>query len=76
MRRRRRNASQRAPSFNTAHKHTSTQRHTKQQRPHAAQVEALGVAYVGWEEMLPQCDVVSLHLPLLPATKYFIDVSH
>ena len=39
-----------------------------------AQVEAMGIPYLSWEEILPRADIVSLHLPLLPATKYFIDV--
>ena len=39
------------------------------------QVEAMGIKYHSWEDILPRADIVSLHLPLLPATKYFIDVS-
>ncbi len=35
----------------------------------------MGIPYGSWGEILPQCDVVSLHMPLLPSTKYFIDVS-
>jgi phosphoglycerate dehydrogenase-like enzyme len=27
-----------------------------------------------WEDIIPQCDVISLHMPLLPSTKHFIDV--
>jgi len=34
----------------------------------------MGIPYLSWEEIIPQCDVVSLHMPLLPSTKYFIDV--
>ncbi|GBF89630.1 D-lactate dehydrogenase [Raphidocelis subcapitata] len=36
-------------------------------------VKEMGIPYMPWEEILPQCDVVSLHMPLLPATRYFID---
>jgi hypothetical protein len=35
----------------------------------------MGIPYMDWEEIIPQCDVVSLHMPLLPSTQYFIDVS-
>ena len=37
-------------------------------------VEAMGIKYYPWEDILPAADMVSLHLPLLPSTKYFIDV--
>lgn len=37
-------------------------------------VKAMGIPYGSWEEVVPQCDVISLHMPLLPSTKYFIDV--
>lgn len=36
-------------------------------------VEAMGVPYMSLEEMLPQADVVSLHVPLLPATYHIIN---
>jgi len=36
-------------------------------------VEAMGVTYLPWEEILPQVDVLSLHLPLLPSTQDFMD---
>lgn len=36
-------------------------------------VEALGVPYQSVEEILPQCDVVSIHVPLLPSTYHFLD---
>jgi D-lactate dehydrogenase len=42
-------------------------------RPNPA-VEALGIPYMAWEQALPLADVVSLHMPLLPATQYFMDV--
>jgi hypothetical protein len=35
----------------------------------------MGIPYMPWEELIPQCDVLSLHMPLLPSTKHFIDVS-
>jgi phosphoglycerate dehydrogenase-like enzyme len=35
----------------------------------------MDIPYGSWEEIIPQCDVISLHMPLLPSTKYFIDVS-
>ncbi|KIZ06932.1 hypothetical protein MNEG_1024 [Monoraphidium neglectum] len=38
-------------------------------------VEALGIPYLPWEEILPQADVVSVHVPLLPSTYHFMDVS-
>ena len=36
-------------------------------------VEAMGVPYLPWEDILPQVDVLSLHLPLLPSTQDFMD---
>ena len=33
----------------------------------------MGVEYMSLEEMLPQCDILSLHCPLLPSTAYIID---
>lgn len=41
-------------------------------RPNPA-VEALGVPYHPLEELLPQADVVSLHVPLLPSTRHMIN---
>lgn len=35
----------------------------------------MGIPYLPWEEILPQCDVISLHMPLLPSTNHFINVS-
>ncbi|KAI8475368.1 MAG: D-isomer-specific 2-hydroxyacid dehydrogenase NAD-binding protein [Monoraphidium minutum] len=37
-------------------------------------VEEMGIPYLPWEEILPQADVVSLHVPLLPSTRHFMDV--
>jgi D-lactate dehydrogenase len=34
-----------------------------------------GVAYVPFQELLPQCDVVSLHLPLTPESKYLLNAA-
>lgn len=37
-------------------------------------VTSLGIDYVAsLDELLPQCDVVSLHVPLLPATQHLIN---
>ncbi|PNH07943.1 2-hydroxyacid dehydrogenase 1, partial [Tetrabaena socialis] len=36
-------------------------------------VEGMGIPYVSLDEMLPQCDVISLHCPLLPSTRYIIN---
>ncbi len=36
-------------------------------------VEALGVKYVSMEEMLPQCDIITLHCPLMPSTYHLIN---
>lgn len=36
-------------------------------------VEAMGVQYVTKEELLRSCDVISLHLPLLPSTAHMLD---
>eukprot|EP00879_Flechtneria_rotunda_P013996 GHRR01014623.1.p1 GENE.GHRR01014623.1~~GHRR01014623.1.p1 ORF type:complete len:430 (+),score=91.56 GHRR01014623.1:107-1291(+) len=36
-------------------------------------VEALGVPYMDMDDILPQADVVSVHVPLLPSTYHFID---
>lgn len=37
------------------------------------QVEAMGIPYLPWEEIIPQCEVISLHMPLLPSTHHFIN---
>ena len=34
-----------------------------------------GISYVGIEELLEQCDYVSLHAPLTPATRHLIDAA-
>ncbi len=36
-------------------------------------VEAMGIPYVSLEEMLPKCDIISLHCPLLPSTYHLIN---
>lgn len=36
-------------------------------------VEALGIRYRDLHEMLPQCDIISLHCPLNESTQYLID---
>ena len=36
---------------------------------------ALGVAYLPFEELLRWCDVLSLHIPLTPETEHLIDAS-
>jgi D-lactate dehydrogenase len=41
-------------------------------RPNPA-VQAMGVEYATVEEILPQADLVSLHMPLLPSTQNFFD---
>lgn len=33
----------------------------------------MGIPYQSIEEMLPQCDIVSLHCPLLPSTHHLIN---
>ncbi len=35
--------------------------------------QTLGVTYLPWEELLKTSDFISLHLPLLPETKYIIN---
>lgn len=40
---------------------------------HNPAVEAMGIPYVSVEEMLPQCDVISLHVPMLPSTYHIIN---
>lgn len=37
------------------------------------ELQEIGVEYLSLEEMLPQCDIISLHCPLLPSTAYIID---
>lgn len=41
-------------------------------RPSPA-VEAMGIPYLPLEQLLPQCDIVTLHCPLLPSTYHLID---
>ncbi len=36
-------------------------------------VKALGVPYLPLDELLPQCDIITLHTPLLPSTKHIIN---
>ncbi|MCM3712578.1 NAD(P)-binding domain-containing protein [Alkalihalobacillus oceani] len=43
------------------------------QRASREQEEALGAVYVAKEELLRQADIISLHLPLLPETRHFLD---
>ncbi len=40
-------------------------------RPSPA-VEALGIPYMSLDEMLPLCDIITLHCPLLPSTHHII----
>lgn len=37
--------------------------------------EALGVEYVTKERLLQEADIVSLHCPLLPATRHMVDAN-
>ncbi len=41
-------------------------------RSHHAEVEALGVKYMPLHELLPQCDIVTLHVPLTSDTHHLI----
>lgn len=36
-------------------------------------VKAMGVPYMEIDEILPQADVVSIHVPLLESTRHFMD---
>jgi len=36
-------------------------------------VEAMGIEYMPLDEMLPLCDIVTLHCPLLPSTRHIIN---
>ncbi|KXZ56322.1 hypothetical protein GPECTOR_1g284 [Gonium pectorale] len=36
-------------------------------------VEAMGIPYVTMDELLPQCDIITLHCPLLPSTFHLIN---
>ncbi|EFJ43869.1 hypothetical protein VOLCADRAFT_65549, partial [Volvox carteri f. nagariensis] len=40
---------------------------------HNPKVEAMGIPYVSLEEMLPKCDIITLHCPLLPSTRHLIN---
>lgn len=33
----------------------------------------MGIEYYSMDELLPQCDIVTLHCPLLPSTKHLIN---
>jgi hypothetical protein len=39
----------------------------------AQSVLDMGIPYVPLAELLPQCDILTLHCPLLPTTRYMID---
>ena len=41
-------------------------------RPSRA-VQDLGIPYMSLDELLPQCDIVTLHCPLMPSTRHMID---
>jgi len=43
--------------------------------PDLAYGDQQGIGYVGIEELLEQCDYVSLHAPLTPATRHLIDAA-
>lgn len=42
-------------------------------RTECSRLKALGVEFMSLEEMLPHCDVISLHAPLLPSTKHLMN---
>lgn len=37
------------------------------------EAKKMGVEYVSMEQLLKQCDIISLHCPLLPSTRHMID---
>lgn len=37
-------------------------------------IRQMGIAYTSVEEMLPRCDIVTLHCPLTPETHHLMDV--
>jgi D-lactate dehydrogenase len=41
--------------------------------PQAAWADSIGLQYVGLHHLLERCDIVSLHLPLTPETRYLIN---
>lgn len=41
--------------------------------PNTDWAEQYGIKYVTVDQLIPQSDVLSLHVPLTPATRYFID---
>lgn len=42
-------------------------------RPDTAWAWEVGAEYVGWEMVLSQADILSLHLPLTPETRHLVD---
>lgn len=36
-------------------------------------VAAMGIPYLSLDDLLPRCDVLSLHVPLLPSTRHLIN---
>ncbi|HAV64950.1 MAG TPA: hydroxyacid dehydrogenase [Verrucomicrobiales bacterium] len=42
-------------------------------RPDRAWADEIGVEYVDLETLLPRCDIVSLHVPLFPATLHLLN---
>ncbi len=42
-------------------------------RPDTAWAWALGAEYVDWERLMAEAEIISLHLPLTPATRHLVD---
>ncbi|GIM00560.1 hypothetical protein Vretimale_5555, partial [Volvox reticuliferus] len=38
-----------------------------------ATVEGMGIPYLSLDDMLPQCDIISLHCPLVPSTRHLVN---
>jgi phosphoglycerate dehydrogenase-like enzyme len=64
-----REVASRARAFGTKIVYTDTA------RPDPATEEALGVAFLSFDELLIDSDIVSLHAPLTPETKHLINTS-
>ena len=66
----------RGPRWASRHPHRNRLRHARaryDEAPHAFYSELLDFRYVGFEELMRESDVITLHVPLTPTTRHMIN---